>query len=262
MDARLQARRAMEVDLRAALENDEFEIYYQPVVDLEKRRISGFEALLRWHHKTRGMIPPADFIPLAEEIGLIVPIGEWVLRHACKEAATWPGDLRIAVNVSAVQFRSSKLVGAVINALAASGLAPDRLELEITETVLLENSDATLLILRQLHAFGVRISMDDFGTGYSSLSYLQKFPFHKIKIDQSFIRTLGNRGDSDAIVRAVVGLGKSLGMVITAEGVETAAQFEALKAQGCLEVQGYYFSAPQPAAAIRDLMTGLIENAA
>ncbi|MGC2778438.1 MAG: EAL domain-containing protein [Bradyrhizobium sp.] len=262
MDARLQARRAMEIDLRTALENDEFEIYYQPVVDLEKQKVTGFEALLRWHHKTRGMIPPADFIPLAEEIGLIVPIGDWVLRRACLEAAGWPENMRVAVNVSAVQFRGKGLVGSVINALATSGLAPDRLEIEITESVLLENSDATFLILRQLHAFGVRMSMDDFGTGYSSLSYLQKFPFNKIKIDQSFIRTLGNRSDSEAIVRAVVGLGRSLGMVITAEGVETEAQFAALKAEGCLEVQGYFFSAPQPAGQIRSMLADVRTKAA
>jgi diguanylate cyclase (GGDEF)-like protein len=262
MDARLQARRAMEIDLRTALENDEFEIYYQPVVDLEKHKVTGFEALLRWHHKTRGLIPPADFIPLAEEIGLIVPIGDWVLRRACLEAVTWPEEMRVAVNVSAVQFRGKGLVGSVINALAASGLRPERLEIEITESVLLENSDATFLILRQLHAFGVRMSMDDFGTGYSSLSYLQKFPFNRIKIDQSFIRTLGDRGDSEAIVRAVVGLGKSLGMAITAEGVETEAQFEALKAEGCLEVQGYFFSAPQPAGEVRAMLANLRAKAA
>jgi len=244
----------MEVDLRSALANGEFEIHYQPVVDLDTERISGFEALLRWNHPGKGKIPPLEFIPLAEEIGLIVPIGEWVLRQACLEAASWPGDLRIAVNVSAVQFRTRNLVGSVVNALAMSGLAPGRLEIEITESVLLENSDVTFLTLRQLHALGVRISMDDFGTGYSSLSYLQRFPFNKIKIDQSFIRTLGDRADSEAIVRAVVSLGRSLGMVITAEGVETAAQFAALKAEGCIEVQGYYFSAPRPANEIRRLV--------
>ena len=203
--------------------------------------------MLRWNDPTRGRVPPLDFIPLAEETGLIIPIGEWVLREACAQAARWPEHIHIAVNLSAVQFKGAKLLGTVISALASSGLQPKRLELEITESVLLHDSDATLATLHQLRGLGVSISMDDFGTGYSSLSYLRKFPFDKIKIDQSFIRELADGKDSLAIVRAVTGLGSSLGISTVAEGVETADQLARLKAEGCTAVQGFYFGAARPA---------------
>jgi len=247
MDERLQARRALEVDLRNALVQGGFELFYQPLVNLKTDAVSGFEALLRWRHPDRGMVLPGDFVPLAEETGLIVPLGEWVLRNACAEAAGWPETVKVAVNLSAVQFKSEGLVPSVISALASSGLPASRLELEITESVLLNNSEAILRVLHQLRGLGVRISMDDFGTGYSSLSYLQSFPFDKIKIDRSFVRDLGEREDSMAIIRAVVGLGDSLGMTTTAEGVETAEQLERLRAEGCTEAQGYLFSPPRPA---------------
>ena len=188
MDVQMQARRTLEQDLRKALTTGEFELHYQPVVNLANDKISGFEALIRWQHPDKGMVSPATFIPLAEETGLIVPIGEWVIRQACATAARWPADIKIAVNLSPAQLRSPGLLQVVVSALAASGLAPDRLELEITETVLLHDSEATLAILYQLRELGVRIAMDDFGTGYSSLSHLQRFPFDKIKIDRSFIR--------------------------------------------------------------------------
>jgi diguanylate cyclase (GGDEF)-like protein len=247
MDARMQARRELEFDLRHAVATCAFELHYQPIIDVESNDVSGFEALLRWDDPVRGRVPPMQFIPLAEETGLIVPIGEWVLREACAQAAQWPDHIRIAVNLSPVQFKSTNLVGTVVNALAASGLAANRLELEITESVLLLDSEATLLTLHQLRGLGVSIAMDDFGTGYSSLSYLRKFPFDKIKIDQSFIRELADGGDSLAIVRAVTGLGSSLGIATVAEGVETAEQLRRLKAEGCTSVQGFYFGAATPA---------------
>jgi diguanylate cyclase (GGDEF)-like protein/PAS domain S-box-containing protein len=247
MDARMQARRALELDLRHAVATRAFELHYQPIVDLESNAVSAFEALLRWTDPIRGRVPPLDFIPLAEETGLIIPIGEWVLRQACAQAARWPAPIHIAVNLSPLQFKNAGLVATVIGALASSGLAPDRLELEITETVLLQDSDATLATLHQLRGLGVSIAMDDFGTGYSSLSYLRKFPFDKIKIDQSFIRELADGKDSLAIVRAVTGLGSSLGITTVAEGVETADQLARLKAEGCTAVQGFYFGAARPA---------------
>ncbi|HZC96276.1 MAG TPA: EAL domain-containing protein, partial [Bradyrhizobium sp.] len=221
MDARAQARRVLELDLRAALQRDEFEVHYQPIRDIAKDRIVAFEALVRWNHPLRGMISPINFIPLAEETALIVPLGEWVLRRACADAAGWSGDIDVAVNLSPIQFKNPNLVSSVSAALQASGLPANRLELEITESVLLQNSEATLAVLHELRGFGVRISLDDFGTGYSSLSYLRSFPFDKIKIDRSFVAELATRDDSMAIVRAVTGLGKSLGIVTTAEGVET-----------------------------------------
>ena len=252
MNTRAHARRELERDLRLALANGGFELNYQPLVNLEREEVSGFEALLRWRHPERGMISPGDFIPLAEETGLIVPIGEWVLREACAEAATWPDHIKIAVNLSPVQFKSRKLVEMVFNAVAAAGLAAQRLELEITESVLLQDSEATLATLRQLHDFGVRIAMDDFGTGYSSLSYLQRFPFDTIKIDRCFIANLSESDDSGlAIVRAISGLGRALGLAITAEGVETQQQLETVRLEGCTEMQGYIFSAAKPAGEIR-----------
>jgi diguanylate cyclase (GGDEF)-like protein len=254
MDAKMQARRTLEIDLRKALVEDEFELYYQPLVNLQSDAVSGFEALLRWNHPTRGLVPPSEFIPVAEEMGLIVPLGEKILRQACTEAAGWPDDIKVAVNLSPVQFKSKTLALAVISALASSGLPPHRLELEITESVLLQDSELTLTTLHQLRALGVRIAMDDFGTGYSSLSYLRSFPFDKIKIDQSFVRDMSGKEDSIAIVRAVAGLGKNLGMATTAEGVETQEQLRYLRQEGCTEVQGYLFSRPMPARNIRHLL--------
>jgi diguanylate cyclase (GGDEF)-like protein/PAS domain S-box-containing protein len=254
MDRRIQARRILELDLRKAFANGEFDLHYQPLINLRADRISGFEALLRWHHPERGMVLPGEFIPLAEEIGLIGPLGEWVLRAACSEAARWPGDLKIAVNLSPAQFRTRSVVQAVLSALAHSGLPPHRLELEITESVLLAETEANLAILHQLRGIGARISMDDFGTGYSSLSYLRSFPFDKIKIDRSFVRDLAERPDCMAIIRAVAGLGASLGISTTAEGVETREQLERLRAEGCTEAQGYLFSPPRPAADIMGLL--------
>jgi diguanylate cyclase (GGDEF)-like protein len=252
MDEQLQARRALEMDLRNAVANNEFQVFYQPQVDTITEQVTGCEALLRWHSPTRGMVPPSQFIPLAEEIGLIVPIGEWVLKQACCDAATWPKPVRVAVNLSPAQFKSRSVVQSVINALAASGLDASRLELEITESVLLHDNEATIATLHQLRGFGIKISMDDFGTGYSSLSYLRSFPFDKIKIDRSFIKDISDKGDCAAIVKAVAGLGKGLGIRTTAEGVETIDQLRHVRAEGCTEVQGYFFSAPQSADALQD----------
>jgi diguanylate cyclase (GGDEF)-like protein len=256
MDRHAQARRAMETDLRRALAAGEFEVHYQPLLDLRTDRVSGFEALLRWNHPERGRVSPAEFVPAAEEIGLIVPIGDWVLKTACAEAATWPGHLKVAVNLSPAQFKSRKLVSSVAEALSASRLPPDRLELEITETVLLECSEGNADQLHQLRALGARIAMDDFGTGYSSLSYLRSFPFDKIKIDRSFVQDLEGdwEGGCAAIIRAVAGLGASLGVCTTAEGIETAAQLAFVRAEGCTEVQGYHLSPPRPAAEIRGML--------
>ena len=250
MDARMQQRRELEMDLRKALVNGEFELHYQPLVNLQDNDISGFEALLRWHHPIRGLISPADFIPIAEETGLIVPLGEWVLRQACAETASWPGNFKVAVNLSPAQLKSRNLVQVVTNALAAAGMAASRLQLEITESVLMQNTFATLGTLHQLRNLGVQIAMDDFGTGYSSLSYLRSFPFDKIKIDRSFINDLSNGAEPLAIVHAVANLAKSLSMVSTAEGVETQQQLEKLQAVGCTEMQGHLFSRARPAVEI------------
>jgi diguanylate cyclase (GGDEF)-like protein len=253
MDQQMQARRIMELDLRKALAAGEFELYYQPVVNLASNEISGFEALIRWNHPEKGMVAPATFIPLAEEIGFIVPIGEWVIRQACTTAAQWPGDLHVAVNISAVQFRSPGLMQVIVGALAASGLHPTRLEIEITESVLLQNKETTLELLHQLRALGVRIAMDDFGTGYSSLTYLQCFPFDKIKIDRSFVKDITENPGSLNIVRAVAALANGMGMTATAEGVETSEQLDKITSEGCTEMQGYLFSKPLPAAEIERL---------
>jgi predicted signal transduction protein with EAL and GGDEF domain len=250
MAAAMLARHGLDVDLRKALINNEFELYYQSILDLERNEISAFEALLRWNHPERGRIAPLDFIPLAEETGLIVPIGEWVLRHACSEAVHWPDHIRVAVNLSAVQFQPGNLVQTVISALTESGLAPRRLELEITESVLIEDSEAAVVALRELRHLGVRVAVDDFGSGYSSLTYLRDFPFDRIKIDRSFV---GIDAGSRAILRAVAQLGTTLGLAITAEGVETGEQLNSVRAEGCTEVQGYFFSVPRPAAEIRPL---------
>jgi diguanylate cyclase (GGDEF)-like protein len=246
MDTEAQARRALETDLREALAKGEFQLCYQPFMSLAGGEVTGFEALLRWHHPARGPVAPAEFIPLAEETGLIIPLGEWIMRQACMEAAQFPDTTRIAVNVSVVQFRNPHFVPFVVSALAAAGLSPHRLELEITETVLMEESEATLRTLNHLRSLGVRVALDDFGTGYSSLSYLSRFPFDKLKIDRSFVSGLGTNPDCAAIVRAIVGLGTSLGMTITAEGCETSAQLDFVRAVGCSEAQGYIIDKPQP----------------
>ena len=243
MDAAIQKRRMIEAGLRAALSLHELRLVFQPLVGLKENRVTCFEALLRWTHGTT-IISPAEFIPIAEETGLIVPIGEWVLREACEAAANWPSDARVAVNLSPVQFKNKRLFETVHNILAETGLPPTRLELEITESLLLNDNEQTLQTLHRLRAIGIRISMDDFGTGYSSLSYLRAFPFDKIKIDRSFMRDLESRGDSLAIIKAVIGLGHSLGMSTTAEGVETEEQLKAVREQGCNEVQGFLFSPP------------------
>jgi len=246
MDKRLQARRTLEIDLRKAIANGEFEVYYQPIVYLQTGKVSCFEALVRWNHPERGQVSPADFIPMAEETGLIQQIGETVLRTACMHAAKWPQSVSVAVNLSAMQFKGRNLVQLTLSALAASGLPAGRLDLEITETALLQDEVNTLTILHQLREIGVQISMDDFGTGYSSLAYLRNFPFDKIKIDRSFVRDMLVRKDCQAIVRAVVGLARSLGITTIIEGVETKEQFETAKADGCDEGQGYLFSKPMP----------------
>jgi diguanylate cyclase (GGDEF)-like protein len=253
MDQQMQARRVLEQDLRKALAAGEFVLHYQPVVNLASNEISGFEALIRWNHPEKGMVAPATFIPLAEEIGFIVPIGEWVIRQACTTAALWPADLHVAVNISAVQFRSPGLMQVIVGALAASGLHPTRLEIEITESVLLQNKETTLELLHQLRALGVRIAMDDFGTGYSSLTYLQCFPFDKIKIDRSFVKDITENTGSLNIVRAVAALANGMGMTATAEGVETSEQLDKITSEGCTEMQGYLFSKPLPAGDIERL---------
>jgi diguanylate cyclase (GGDEF)-like protein/PAS domain S-box-containing protein len=254
MDADMHERRTLEIDMRKAIVAGEFELFYQPLINLKQNAISGFEALLRWNHPTRGTVSPGTFISLAEETGLIIPLGEWVLRQACAEAAKWPNDIKVAINLSPVQFRSKNLVGAVMSAMANAGISSKRVELEITEAILLQNNEATLATLHQLRSLGVGISMDDFGTGYSSLSYLRSFPFDKIKIDQSFVRGLEKNNDAIAIIHAVSGLGTGLGMTTTVEGVETKQQLDLVRAEGCTEVQGYLFSKPQPASEVPRLL--------
>jgi diguanylate cyclase (GGDEF)-like protein len=253
MEARVRARHELEMDLREAITEGGLEVYYQPCVGLQDNKITGCEALLRWRHSERGMISPAEFVPIAEDTGLINQIGEWVLTKACAEAATWPEDVKLAVNVSPVQFKSGTLALKIVAALAASGLPANRLELEITEAVLIRDDEAALAILHQLRAIGVRIALDDFGTGYSSLSYLQRFPFDKIKIDRCFVTDIAEPGGSSCIVRAVVNIAAERHMTTTAEGVETQQQQELLRALGCSEMQGYLFSPPKPAAEIKRL---------
>lgn len=246
MDACMQERRHLELDLRKAIATSQFELHYQPIIEITSEKITGFEALLRWHHPEKGLVMPDEFISIAEEVGLISSIGEWVIKQACVDAAKWPNKMSVAVNLSAVQFRSPTLVLSVISALAASGLSAQRLALEITETVFLQDDRLVLDTLHQLRELGVRISLDDFGTGYSSLSYLRSFPFDKIKIDRSFTRELQSKDDAIAIVRTIVQLGKNLGMSVIAEGVETEAQLDILRAEGCSEAQGFLFSAAKP----------------
>jgi EAL domain-containing protein (putative c-di-GMP-specific phosphodiesterase class I) len=260
MDAQVRARRKLEIELRQAIATGGLEVYYQPCVSLQDGRITGCEALVRWRHPECGIVSPAEFIPIAEDTGLIDPLGEWVLTTACTEAANWPDHIHLAVNVSPVQFKSGTLALKIIAALATSGLAADRLELEITEAVLIRDDETALSILHQLRAIGVRIALDDFGTGYSSLSYLQRFPFDKIKIDRCFVNDLGETGGSASIVQAVVNIAAARHMTTTAEGVETEAQRQALRALGCSEMQGYLFSAPKPASHIRDLFLSTVSS--
>ena len=247
MDRRIRDRHALQQELRAALARRELILHYQPQATVDGE-IFGFEALVRWRHSIRGFIPPATFIPIAEESGLIAELGQWVLREACREAASWPNRLRVAVNLSPMQFRRGDLEGIVREALLENGLAPNKLELEITEGVLMQDSSRSLTMLRRLKAMGVMISMDDFGTGYSSLSYLQSFPFDKIKIDRSFIKNVESSEQSAAIVRTTIGLGRSLNMLVIAEGVETAGQLAFLTREKCDEVQGYLIGRPKPIA--------------
>ena len=258
MDAQAQKRRALEGDLRQALAQGQLHLAYQPQVDVNTLQVSGFEALLRWAHPTRGNIPPVEFIPLAEETGLIVPIGAWVLAQACRDAVLWPEHVRVAVNVSAVQFTRRALLGEVMAALNDAGLNAPRLEIEITESVLLQDQKQALGLLTELRAQGVRVAMDDFGTGYSSLSYLRSFAFDRIKIDRSFVHDVDRNPEARAIVRAIAGLGVNLGMAVTAEGVETLAQLQVMRDETCTEVQGYLFSQPRPASEI----AGIIANIA
>ncbi|MEO8882070.1 MAG: EAL domain-containing protein [Devosia sp.] len=262
MDDALKERRVLELGLRNAMAKGELRLVYQPVVGLGDSKISALEALLRWDHPERGPIPPSEFIPVAEETGLIVAIGEWVMDEACRAAARWPDSVGISVNLSAMQFRHRGLVDSVERALKAAGLAPARLELEITESLLAADSEATLRVLHRLRAMGVRIAIDDFGTGYSSLGYLRSFPFDKIKIDRSFMNQLAGDEDSMAVVNAMIGLGRSLGMATTAEGIETETQLESVKRHGCDEVQGFLFSAPLPASGIDALLGAPPELAA
>ena len=255
MDARMKARRTLELALRKALTAGEFELQYQPVVNLSDGRITCCEALIRWRHPERGEISPVEFVPVAEEMGLIVPIGDWVIHQACIDARAWPEDVRVAINLSPLQLLNPRLVPTIVQELAASGLPASRLEVEITESVLMQNTETTLSALHRLRGLGIRISMDDFGTGYSSLSNLRSFPFDKIKIDRSFINGLPEREDSTAIVRAVATLARSLKMTTTAEGVETSAQMEQVRLLGCTEMQGYYFSRPRPVEHINRLLS-------
>jgi diguanylate cyclase (GGDEF)-like protein len=257
MDAIVQSRRLLERDMRMSLVQGGFTLFYQPLVNLQTKKVTALEALMRWNHPERGLVSPADFIPVAEEMGLIVPLGEWALRQACVEAVSWPDDIRVSVNLSPLQFAKGNLVATVVNALASSGLPATRLELEITESVLLEKSERNIAILSQLRELGIRISMDDFGTGYSSIGYLRSFPFDKIKIDQTFVRDLLVDEGSLAIVRAIASLGVSFGMTTTAEGVETEEQMHRLNLEGCVEVQGYLYSKPVPAGDLKELLARL-----
>ena len=255
MDARIEAKRALAMDLRGALARQEFILHFQPIVSAITLKTVGFETLLRWKHPVHGYISPAIFIPIAEETGNIIPLGEWIIQEACKTAVSWPDDIHVAINMSAIQFRHSDLASIVRDALTTNKLKPNRLELEITESVFLEANVAAISLLRQFRAMGVSIALDDFGTGYSSLSYLRKMPFDKIKIDQSFARDLPHNRGSLAIIRAVMGLGASMGMKITAEGVEPREQLACLQKEGCDQVQGFLFSPAEPFDKTADLMS-------
>ena len=257
MDTQMQLRHALETDLRKAVASGEFELFFQPILNAQTYALTGLEALVRWRHKQRGLVPPMEFIPLAEEIGLIVPLGAWIVQEACRQAATWPDTVAVAVNLSPTQFKHPDLVTTIRDALNTARLPPHRLILEITESVLLQDTPMTLKILDRLQSLGLSISLDDFGTGYASIAYLRSFPFDTIKIDRSFIRDLGVRPDALAIVRTIVDLGRALGMSIIAEGVETTEQLKMLQAEHCNEVQGFLFSQPRPAAEIPALIAHL-----
>jgi len=261
MGIQVRQRTTLETELHDAVANGEFELYYQPFYNIVSQTTCAFEALLRWRHPVRGIVLPDRFIPIAEETGLIVPIGEWILMEACREATKWPAHVSVSINLSAVQFRADSAVKAVRKALEASGLVASRLELEITETVLMHDTECALSALHELRKLGCRISMDDFGTGYSSLSYLRSFPFDKIKIDRSFIRDLNGTQGGTAIVRAIATLGSSLQLATTAEGVETREQFSIVRDEGCTEVQGYLFSEPRPASEIPELLATIPDEA-
>jgi diguanylate cyclase (GGDEF)-like protein len=254
MSKEFNERRQMEVDLRDAIERKDLQLYYQPIVDLRRDVITGFEALVRWDHPTKGIVSPTAFIPVAEDSGLILQLGEWVLAEACRRAADWPDTLRIAVNLSPVQFSDPNLLRTIERVLADTGLAPGRLELEITERVFMDSGEATLTALRRLKHLGIRISMDDFGTGYSSLSYLRSFPFDKIKVDRVFVSDLGFDTEHIVIVQAVVSIATALGMIATAEGVETEEQRRVLAGLGCDEAQGYLFGEPVPGEGLTELL--------
>lgn len=254
LQKRIQNRTQLEQDLRRGLVNGEFELFYQPIANLDANKITSFEALLRWRHPTRGLVSPAEFIPIAEETGLIVPLGEWIIRTACAEAATWPDDIQVAVNISAVQLTNTNLATVIVNAIATAGIPASRLVLEITESVLLRNTDYNLIVMRELHELGVQFSMDDFGTGYSSLGYLLSFPFEKIKIDRSFIADLADKSEPRVIVRAIADLARNLGIKVVAEGVETEQQLQQVRLLGCTEMQGYLLSHPRSATEILQLL--------
>jgi diguanylate cyclase (GGDEF)-like protein len=260
MDEALKHRRSIELGLKGALTRGEFRLVFQPLVNLERNRICCLEALLRWDHPERGLIPPPEFIPIAEETGVIVQIGEWVLREACRAAARWPTDIRLAVNLSAAQFKSRRLVESITRTLAETGLDASRLELEITESLLLADTEPTLATLHELREMGVRIAMDDFGSGYSSLRYLRSFPFDKIKIDRAFMQGSSDEGRSMSIINAMIALGRSLGISTTAESIETEEQLEAVRREGCEEVQGFLFSPPLPASGIDALLGAVRAN--
>jgi diguanylate cyclase (GGDEF)-like protein len=251
MDEDLRRRRALEIDLQNAVTNHELEAYYQPIVDIDSGETRSVEALVRWNHPAHGLTPPDSFIPIAEERGMIMAIGRWVMRQACRDAASWPEHIRVAINLSPVQFRNGDLYDTVVGALAESGLAPERLELEITESVLLQKNDRDLAMLRRIQRLGVAIVLDDFGTGYSSFGYLRMFPFDKIKIEKSFVQEMPSRADCAAIVCAITSLGRELGMMAVAEGVETREQLELVRAAGCKLAQGFLFSPPRPASELR-----------
>jgi diguanylate cyclase (GGDEF)-like protein len=262
LDAAARKRRQLELDLREALQTGQFRLNYQPIFDLKANRIGGFEALARWRHPVRGEVGPTEFIPVAEDTGLIIAIGEWVMHEACRQAAQWPEHVRVAVNVSPLQFRHQGFQAVILQALARSGLAPERLEVEITESVFLEGEEPVLALLHRLREMGIRVALDDFGTGYSSLSYLRSFPFDKIKIDRSFVTSVAEDTSSAAIVQAIVELASALNMDTTAEGVEDKEQLDKLRGQGCGSIQGYFFSRPVESGAVQDMISTPIVRAA
>jgi len=256
MEDAARRRMVLMADLHAAVAGGQLSLQYQPLVDFGSTRVAGAEALLRWRHPTRGFVPPAEFIPLAEESGLIVEIGRWVLERACETACGWPSHMRVAVNLSAIQFASPTFTDELCVVLEESGLPPHRLELEITESLLIHDQKAAVATLDRLHAMGVRVALDDFGTGYSSLAYLKRFPFDALKIDGAFVRSLDDDGASSAVVRAIVDLARALRMGVTAEGIETPQQFRALRDLGCTEGQGYFCGRPMESDALRSLIAG------